>query len=113
MRKLFKLEENEDVEVMSVKRESENNKPLYVGKGDALMAMLRVSEDIRTSLRITKLAEPDGLQCEWTNGDGKSGTKDWKMDLTVDYCLYVKQGWDTMACVKPKEQFDWDSRCKG
>jgi len=112
MRKLFKLQANEDVEVMSVKRESENNELVYVGEGDALMAMLRISEDIRKSLMITSLAEPDGLECQWTC-KGRTGSHAWKMDLKKEYCLYLKQGWDTMACVKPKEQFDWDSRLKG
>jgi len=112
MKKLFKLQENEDVEVMSVKRNNENGQPVYVGKGDALMAMLRISEEIRNSLMITSLAEPDGLECQWTCEDRK-GTRVWHMDLTLEYCLYLKQGWDTMACVKPKEQFDWDSKLKG
>lgn len=108
MIKLFDLPANNpDMPLLSVKKKTENNLPVYVGKGKALMSMLRTRADIRAQLDITKLEEPDGFECQW-KCDGRTGPKSWKFDLTLDYCLYTKLGWDTMACVKPKSQFDKD-----
>jgi len=108
MRKLFQLGDTEKLDVWSVIRKSPNPNPLYIGTGGQLMAMLRISKDIRDQLKITSILEPNGIECKW-ECEGRTGYQVWKMDLKLEYSLYLKKGWDTMACVKPKTQFDWDT----
>jgi len=74
--------------------------------------MLRISKGIRDALGIKALVGRDGIDCKWTCED-RFGYKTWKIDLAQEYCLYFKDGWDKMACVKPKVQFDWDSNAQG
>jgi len=76
------------------------------------MAMLRINKRARDALGIRSLVGRDGIDCKWTCEE-RFGFKTWTMDLTLEYCLYVKDGWDKMACVKPKAQFEWDSRPEG
>jgi len=112
MKRLFQLPDAEDAPVMAVQRKRQNTTPLFVGKGLELMAMLRVSPNIRKDLMIESLVEPNGFIGRW-ECEGRSDTKVWKMDLTSEYFLYVKRGWDTMTCFKPKEQFEWDCKTLG
>jgi len=98
--------------VMCVHRERENNLPLYIGTGDALMSMLRTFKNIRDQLKITTIFESGGFACKWTcvteEGNLNEGFHTFHVDLTRQYCLYTKQGYDEMACVKLKPQFDRD-----
>jgi len=112
MRKLFKLKVSEDLTVWSMKKRTRNEYPLYTGTGEALMAMLRINKKVRDALDIEALVGRDGIDCKWTC-ETRTGNQVWTMDLNLEYCLYVKDGWDKMACVKPKAQFDWDSFTHG
>jgi len=89
-------------------KDTDNMKPMYEGTGSQLMALLRLRKDVREELDIVKILEPDGFECKYKTPK-ETGTKDFHMDLAMDYCLYTKQGWEEMACVKPKIQFDWES----
>merc|ERR1712129_638852 len=69
---------------------------------------LRLRQDIREQLRILEVLEPDGFMSKFTTKKDE-GEKPFHMDLSVSYCLYTKQGWETMACVKPLHQFNWEA----
>jgi len=114
MRKLFQLPKSGDDElkVMSVVRERKHETPIYIGTGEYLMAMLRISKTVREELMIESLVGRKCLQCRW-ECEGRTGTHQWQLDLSTEFCLYLKQGWDTMACIKPKTQFDYDSHTIG
>jgi len=88
---------------------TDNDMPVYEGTGSELMALLRLRKDIRDSLDILQILEPDGFVSRYRTPKGKTGEKDFHMDLAVPYCLYIKKGWETMACVKPVVQFNWEA----
>jgi len=99
--KLFQRSGDEDPPLWLGVRQSENKLPMYEGSGSQLMALLRLRHDIREELSIIKILEPDGFLSKFTDGKNKEGEKPFHMDLNRPYCLYTKQGWETMACVKP------------
>jgi len=109
---LFPRSGDKDLPLWLGVRQSENKLPMYEGTGSQLMAFLRLRHDVREDLRITKILEPDGFLSKFTAGNDENkteGEKPFHMDLALPYCLYTKQGWETMACVKPLDQFDWEA----
>jgi len=107
MRDLFNVKENAtDLPIHFAHKTTNNTRRSYVGVGENIMALLRLSQGIREDLKITELIEPDGFACEWKDGKDHTGIKNFHMDISKEYCLYTKVGWETMACVKPKFQFD-------
>jgi len=117
---LFKRSGDADLPLWLGRRQSENTLPMYQGTGSELMALLRLRPDIREGLDIIKILEPDGFISKFTkkvkeveNGVEKEVEKEaekhFHMDLARTYCLYTKQGGESMACVKPLAQFDWEA----
>merc|ERR1712176_1144989 len=90
-------------------KQEENPSPVYIGTGAALMHMLRTRKDVRDELDIIALIEPDGFKCRWVDGKQQEGEKDFRMALDEEFALYQKQGWERMACSKPKHQFDLEA----
>merc|ERR1712110_1302282 len=39
--------------------------------------------------------------------------KDFTWNSDVRFALYTKQGWETMACIKPMDQFDLEAELHG
>merc|ERR1712190_308171 len=101
--------EHEDPPLYLCHKQTQNTKPVYMGTGAALMDMLRTSEEIRKELDILAINEPDGFKCKWVNGKKEEGEKDFRMTLTEEFAIYTKQGWETMACSKLRQQFDAES----
>merc|ERR1712137_1388789 len=95
----------EDPPLYFCHKQTQNSKSVYVGRGAALMDMLRTNDAIRKELDIVNIIEPDGFKCRWVNGKEEEGEKDFHMPLDKEYALYTKQGWEVMACVKPWDQF--------
>ena len=83
--------------VLYCHRAANNDKPVYVGTAPALLKFLRASPDIVKSLNIVSLTD-DGFVTGTVDGKGNTGTKDFSMAPEVEYALYTKLGWHTMAC---------------
>jgi len=105
---LFEQPTDPDPPIWLCVKNTDNMKPMYEGTGSQLMALLRFRKDVREELEIVQILEPDGFLCRYKTPK-ETGSKDFHMDLAVSYCLYTKQGWEEMACVKPSVQFDWES----
>merc|ERR1712129_500810 len=99
---------DEELPIKLAQKTQENVHPMYTGSGKQLMSLLRLDKPLRDKMSILKVVEPDGFVCEWVRGDNppEKGQKELRMDLTKPYVLYTKQGWESMACVKLRSQFD-------
>ena len=95
------------VPVLYCHRASKNDKPVYVGTCASLLAFLRGQPQVVHALNVISLTD-DGFVAGTVDGKGNTGTKDFSMAPEVEYALYTKLGWHTMACVTPLEQFEKD-----
>ena len=77
---------------------------VYVGVRDALLAFLRATPAAVASLNIESVGL-EGFVAGTIDGKGERGTKPFALAPEGEYALYVKRGWETMACVTPMEQF--------
>jgi len=120
MLKLFNIDrQTPNLPIKFAYKKTNNEERVYVGGGEALMALLRLNSRIRKDLDIETLLEPDGFISRWkrpketgTETVTETGTKEFFMDLTLEYCLYTKKGWETMACVKARSQFAYECSLK-
>jgi hypothetical protein len=79
--------------------------PVYTGSCSALLTMLRTHASAAQELGITNVGE-SGFTCTTVDGNGKEGSFKFQFGSTEEeYALYVKAGWDTMACITPLQQF--------
>ena len=69
-----------------------------------LLAVLRANADIASSMEIQTVSET-GFVTGVVDGKGNRSSKDFTLAAEGEYALYVKQGWETMACATPLEQF--------
>jgi len=107
MRDLFQVPKEEtELPVYFAQKATQNEMRSYEGHGENLMSLLRTYKGIRDHLNIVSLVEPNGFVCKFVDKKGGTGIKHFYMDITKRYVLYTKVGWETMACVKPKFQFD-------
>merc|ERR1712194_218862 len=99
--------------VIYAHKETKNELPVYIGSSKKLADLLSASEQLRKELNIAKLLD-DGFVSNWVDGKQKTGEKEfhWPKE-EVDYALYTKQGWETMACITPLEQFKRDRDLTG
>ena len=100
---LFGEDATDKQPVVYCHRASENDGPVYVGSGDDLLNFLRNDPHAVTQLNI-QCVLADGFVSTVVNRNG-DGTKAFKMAQGVEYVVYVKRGWDTMACATPLDQF--------
>lgn len=94
------------------KRQTVNKRPIYKGKSEDLINHLRANPDIQTDMNILEVGpgqhgtNPLAFRCECVSNDGKTSQKIFTMQAGSTYVLYVRMGYDTMACVKLFEQFE-------
>lgn len=91
-----------------------NEHPCYMGTGADLIRILKKSKALQESLQIIDVSA-DGfttLITYPTKPEERVGDKTFKMDLTSQYALYTKVGYEKMACVKPAFQFYKESSLK-
>ena len=84
-----------------------NDRRAYVGSKPELERFLRAEPSVCDDLNIARLF-PGGFTAMWVDGKGKMGLKDFYIQPGVKQIVYTKQGWETMASVKPMELFDRD-----
>merc|ERR1712232_356670 len=92
-------------------KKTENTKPAYVGTNEAIMKFLEESPDAKEAMNIAEIGQdnvgqnPHAFIAGVVDGKGNVSKKAFTMAPMIKYVLYTKQGWETMACVKPLEQF--------
>eukprot|EP00929_Paragymnodinium_shiwhaense_P082635 TRINITY_DN43651_c0_g3_i1.p1 TRINITY_DN43651_c0_g3~~TRINITY_DN43651_c0_g3_i1.p1 ORF type:complete len:325 (-),score=72.96 TRINITY_DN43651_c0_g3_i1:353-1327(-) len=97
--------------IMFCKKTTQNQFPAYVGMPESLMELLHRDANVREELRILKVGEdekgrnPFAFVTTVVDGKGEESYKSFEMEPRLEYVMYVKQGWQTMGCVKPLEQF--------
>merc|ERR1712159_236156 len=96
--KLFGLEEG-DTPIRYCCRSTHNKDSLYRGSSAAIQALIRNNEEIRKELDIMEII-PNGFVSRTVNGKKEEGKKDFAFSgPEVEVGLYIKQGWETMACM--------------
>jgi len=93
-------------EILYCHKVTENTKPVYFGTSELLLKLLHEEADIRKSLDITEMTSDGGFVARSVDGKGKEGSKSFKFSPGKQYALYTKQGWETMACITPLDQFN-------
>ena len=81
-----------------------NTLPIYKGTAEALQAFLRANPSVCDELKIAKLF-PGGFISTIDIGGKKNGFKHFELTAGVEYLLYSKQGYESMACIKSRAQF--------
>eukprot|EP00929_Paragymnodinium_shiwhaense_P010037 TRINITY_DN114502_c0_g1_i1.p1 TRINITY_DN114502_c0_g1~~TRINITY_DN114502_c0_g1_i1.p1 ORF type:complete len:338 (-),score=46.65 TRINITY_DN114502_c0_g1_i1:37-1050(-) len=105
-------EESKAQPILYCHKRTQNDRNTYVASPNNLMKMLAANPDIVRDLMIVKLGTDNETPNPWAfvtkvvDGKGKESMKPFKMDPSITYVLYVKKGWETMACVKPLDQFN-------
>ena len=94
--------------ILYAKNSKINKKPLYKGTAEALQLFLRNNPRACARLKIVKLF-PGGFVTV-TSTPKKDSFKHYDFTPKEMYYLYVKQGYETMACIKIASQFD--SECE-
>ena len=80
------------------------------GPAPELIAFLRQSPQLQEHLAIAKL-HPDGFVARVKIKGSFDKEKEFHMASSSDreqHVVYVKQGWEEMACVKPLDLFKYD-----
>ena len=94
--------------VMYCSKESVNNNPLYVATASELIHMLRTNPSITESMNITNVTD-NGFVAGIVDGSGNTNSKAFTIARNMSdsrlIVLYVKKGWETMACVNTFDEF--------
>lgn len=97
--------------IFAAHKKTENESRTFVGYADALIKLIENKKDtVKTDLKIESTTGKDMFTAKYIDGKGQTGTKNFAMDPNTLYVLYQKKGWETMACVKPKDQFDNEAK---
>lgn len=65
---------------------------------------MRANPEVVDQLGIAKLYA-GGFTAVYRCGDGSTGSKNFDFQPNVEQVLYTKQGWETMASIKPLALF--------
>ena len=85
-------------------KQTTNNNPVFVGTRHQLLSLLMANPHICKDMNILSIFD-GGFEAGTVDGKGNTGSKSFNMACDGEYALYIKQGWDTMACATPIEQF--------
>jgi hypothetical protein len=96
--------------VIFAERSSWNKKTILVGEVEDLITYLRVRPKLREYMGIVCML-PFGFVAGIVVKGSDKGTKQFRMSKDDgQQCVYIKQGYETMACCKPLDLFNVD--CK-
>lgn len=85
-------------------KQTTNNNPVFVGTRDQLLSLLMANPQVFKDMNILSIFD-GGFVSGTVDGKGNTGNKSFNMAGGEEYALYIKQGWDTMACATPLYQF--------
>lgn len=77
-----------------------NQYPVYIAPARELVNMLKGREAVREELNIHKVEE-NGFVSNVVNKKGGTSIKEFILEMDATYALYVKDGFDKMACATP------------
>jgi len=89
-----------------------NDKPALVGSSEKLIEFIKSDATVRQELDLLEVGkdahgdQPLSFVCRGVDGKGNVFPKSFTMSPNTMYVVYVKQGWETMACAKPLHQFE-------
>lgn len=88
--------------------------PIFLGKAENLIELLERYPEKMQELAIKEVSSKSlSFVSDGIDGKGKRFEKTFTMAPLDDYVMYKKVGWETMGCVKPKEQFLRESEFTG
>ena len=101
--------------VLFAQNKKRNKLPIFKGNSDALQAFLRASPKVCDDMNIAKLY-PGGFVSIISIGGNpakgeppkKNNYKNFDFTPGIEYVLYTKQGYESMACIKGYFQFETD-----
>lgn len=112
IKKLFGSDAPKVAPILYAHNTKRNTKPIFKGTAEELQLFLRASPETCDGLKIAKLYPGGFVCCTAVGGNPKKNEPPKKdsfkhFDFTpgIDYVLYTKQGYESMACVKGYFQF--------
>jgi hypothetical protein len=93
--------------VLFCHREARNEHRAYVGTSATLLGFLIRQPHVMAEMEIAEITT-DGFVASTVDKNGNRGSKPFHMAAEIEYVLYKKVGWHSMACVTPLEQFVTD-----
>jgi hypothetical protein len=105
MQELFGKDFEKKVPIKYAHRTQKNESPIYLGMTEDLQTFFKANPDEMKSLSIKEMT-PDGFMSSGEDGKGTKVEKPFTMLPKTEYVVYKKQGWETMGCCKPKDQFE-------
>ena len=88
--------------------------PIFLGKAENLIELLERYPEKMQELAIKEVSSKSlSFVSDGIDGEGKRFEKTFTMAALDDYVMYKKVGWETLGCVKPKEQFLRESEFAG
>jgi len=104
MRRIFGKEALKKVGVKFCWASTFNPSPVYIAPAQALLGLLRECDRVRNRLNIAEVID-EKIVVTVKNKRGVESTKSFSLEMNEVYALYVKQGYDTMACATPLDKF--------
>ena len=102
--RLFGPQAIERAPIIFASNKRKNPFKVIVGLPQDIDHFLRRHPELCDEMKIAKL-HPGGFVCVYKNGKGRTGPKHFEYQPNVQNVLYVKKGWEEMACVKPLSLF--------
>jgi hypothetical protein len=103
MKNIFGQDALDKVQVKFCWSSTFNPSPVYIASARALVTMLKGCRAVQEELNINKV-EDSGFVSNVVNKK-ETSTKEFRLEMDETYALYVKKGWDTMACATPLDLF--------
>jgi hypothetical protein len=107
MKTLFGADALERAPLIFAESRRVNKRRAFVGTPHELMRYLRAHPEVCDELKIAKLY-PGGFVAIYTCPGSVSGYKNFDFQPGVPQVIYTKEGWETMASIKPLELFNKD-----
>eukprot|EP00929_Paragymnodinium_shiwhaense_P106956 TRINITY_DN7287_c0_g1_i1.p1 TRINITY_DN7287_c0_g1~~TRINITY_DN7287_c0_g1_i1.p1 ORF type:complete len:2305 (-),score=471.63 TRINITY_DN7287_c0_g1_i1:133-7047(-) len=98
--------------ILYCKKATSNRMLTYIGKSENLISYLASNDDLQQALLVKDVSvENCSFVSLYTNKkDAEAGLplkeKSFAMHPGTEYALYIKKGWETMACIKLLDQFN-------
>ena len=106
IKRLFGDDALDRVQILYAKNTNTNKLPIYKGSAAALESYLRAHPEAVDQLKIAKLF-PGGFVATVTiEKKKKNGYKQFDFTPGIEYVLYTKQGFESMACIKMYSAFE-------
>mmetsp|Transcript_81147 Transcript_81147/g.160868 ORF Transcript_81147/g.160868 Transcript_81147/m.160868 type:complete len:822 (+) Transcript_81147:61-2526(+) len=105
MSKLFGETVSDD-QIMFCHKCTVSDSPVLVGKSEDIMRGLREYPQLMHELAIARIETDLCFVAAGTTGNGESFEKEFHLAPGVESVVYRKDGWETMGCSKPYEQFE-------